>query len=220
MGADLHRAASPSTLFYDRPVRAAVGVLALALLSFSAWRFEVEFLKGWRGLNWLHGYPWAAVPICVFVALSILTVGAEATLVHWRPAAFFTVFVAALGLLSFEIARRWFQEDQSWMSLVGERPPLSHWLFSPLLSVVITAVGVHQGLRRLGLAIAPWTVLLFFAASVLVWPFSLLSIKMVPAHGYGDAIHAVKAGYPAFWINVMLATAAAIAARLGRRRKR
>jgi hypothetical protein len=85
-----------------------VTVAALATASVVAWRLEVELVKGWQGLAWLAGYPWTALPICVFVSFSALApLSASRTLALERRV-MFIVIVAAASWLSFELARTWF----------------------------------------------------------------------------------------------------------------
>ena len=63
---------------------------------------------------------------------------------------------------------------------------------------------------------APWCIALFVAALILVMPASWLSLQLLPAHGYTDEIHAIKAGYPTLWTNLLMGGVAAMATRFGR----
>jgi hypothetical protein len=127
----------------------------------------------------------------------------------------FVGMVAGISWLSFEIARRWFHESPGWLGLAGYPAPLSFWIFSPVLSLVLTSLGLFASIRRVGINVSGWIVPIAFAAVMLVWPLSVVSIKLVPAHGYVDGIHAVKAGYPMFWVNALVAGAVAVSMRLG-----
>jgi hypothetical protein len=190
------------------------------LLSLAAWRLEIECVKGWDGLRWLSGYPWAALPICALVATSIVL--AIAPSVPLRPVRVGIFLAVATGIAwsSFEIARQWFYDDLAWLSLARWRLPPSHWLFSPLLSTALTALGTYLAVRWLLFRIRPWSIALFALAVLLVLPLSVLSLQVFPAHGYRDAIHAIKAGYPMFWINLLMAAATGLAVRFGERPRR
>ena len=48
-------------------------------------------------------------------------------------------------------------------------------------------------------------------------PASWLLLQLLPAHGYTDEIHAIKAGYPTLWTNWLMGAAGAVAAVFGRR---
>ena len=47
-------------------------------------------------------------------------------------------------------------------------------------------------------------------------PASWVLLQLVPAHGYADEIHAIKAGYPTLWTNLLMGAAAAMATRFAR----
>jgi hypothetical protein len=197
-------------------LRAALAVLGLALSSFAIWRVEVECIRGWAGLNWLRGYPWAAIPTCALVAASVLTCVAAVVPVKRGRSLPFVAVATAVVWIAFEIARRWLCEDYGYLVLVGSGVPASHWVVSPLLSVLISVFGIQQGIHRLLRPIAAWTALLFLSAVALVWPLCLLSLQIAPPHGYRDVIHAIKAGHPMFWSNITFGTAAWAAVRHGR----
>jgi hypothetical protein len=52
-------------------VRAAA-VVVLGLVAFGLWLGEMVWVKGWPGLAWLNGYPYAAVGVAALVAFGIL----------------------------------------------------------------------------------------------------------------------------------------------------
>ncbi len=211
--------------------QAAFVVLAFALLSLGIWRGEVEWIKGWAGLNWLAGYPWAALPICVLVAASILvSVVAAAPASAWvenatrgerQISVLFLAIVSAVSWLSFEIARRWFETNPFWGTFT--RPAMTAiagWLAWPIGSIAFCAVAIFLAIDRLLLRLRRWTIALFVAALALVLPASWLLLQLVPAHGYRDSIHSIKAGYPPLWTNLLMGAVAGIAARFGQRRER
>jgi hypothetical protein len=207
--------------------RAGPLVLLFALVSLALWRGEVELIKGWAGLSWLNGYPWAAVPVCVLVAASLLVAVLAAapppaqeairSRGGGRTCVTFLAIATGVGWLSFEIARRWLETSHAW--LMFSPPPLATrigWLIPPVGAITLCAIEIFFAIDRLLLRLHPWCIALFAAALILVIPASWLSLQLVPAHGYTDEIHAIKAGYPTLWTNLLMGGAAAVATRFGR----
>lgn len=207
--------------------RAGLLVLVFGLVSLTLWRGEVELIKGWDGLNWLSGYPWAAVPICALVAASLLV----AVLAASPPAArdairsrgggracvFFFSIATGIAWLSFEIARRWLETSHAW--LMFSPPALVTrlgWAMPAIGSIALCAVGFFFAIDRLLVRLPLVSIALFTVALILILPASWLLLQIVPAHGYTDEIHAIKAGYPTLWTNLLLGAAAAVAVRFGR----
>lgn len=213
---------------FIRAWRAGLLVVAFGLASLALWRGEVELIKGWAGLNWLNGYPRAAVPVCVLVAASVLVAvlaAAPPTVRHdiqsrgvRRTYVTFVAVATVIAGLSFEISRQWLESSHAW--LMFSPPPLStrvSWLLPPVGSIALSAVGFFVAIDRLLLRLRIWTVGLFLVALILVVPASWLLLQVLPAHGYTDPIHAIKAGYPMLWTSLLMGAAAAAAAVFGRR---
>lgn len=196
-----------------RPLGAALAVMLFAVMSFSLWRGEVEYFKGWPGLAWLNGYPWSALPISLLVAASVLTPIEVAAPLSPRRSLMFLLVVGVVGWIAFEVARRWFFADRSWLLLGGLLPTTSDYVFSPLLSIVLAVAGIQQAIHRLLVPVPLWTMVFFLVAILLDVPLSLLSLKLVPAHGATDFYHAIKAGYTMFWVNILLGAASALTMR-------
>lgn len=213
---------------FIRGGRAGVLVLLFGLVSLALWRIEIELIKGWAGLSWLNGYPRAAVPICALVAASVLV----SVLAAAPPAALdavrsrgvgrtcvtFLAIATGVAWLSFEIARRWLETSHAW--LMFSPPPLTTrigWLIPPIGSIALCAVGIFVTIDRLVVRLRAWSIVWFVAALILVMPVSWLLLQLLPAHGYTDEIHAIKAGYPTLWANLLMGVAGAAAARWGRR---
>lgn len=201
--------------------------MSFGLVSLALWRCEVELIKGWAGLNWLHGYPWAAIPVCALVAASVLIAVLAAAPPPAREAirsrgvgrtcATFVAFATGNAWLSFEIARRWLETSRAW--LMFSPPPFVArigWLLPAVGSIALCAVGFFLAIDRLLLRLRPRCIALFAVALILVMPASWLLLQLLPAHGYTDEIHAIKAGYPTLWTNLLMGGAAVVAARFGR----
>lgn len=208
--------------------RAGLLVLGFGAVSLALWRSEIELIKGWAGLNWLNGYPRAAVPICVLVAASVLVAVVAAMQPGARDAVrargvartygTFVAVAAGIAWVSFEIARQWLRTSHAW--LMFSPPPLTTrigWLIPPVASIALCAAGIFVTVDRLLLRLRIWSVALFAAALILAMPASWLLLQLLPAHGYTDEIHAIKAGYPTLWTTILMGAAGAAAARFGRR---
>jgi len=200
-------------------------IVGLGLLAVALWLTEVLWIKGWQGLRWLEGYPWAAVPVCLLVALGALIAIRGETVRPVRRPASFVVAVGITSWTSFEIAR---------VSLIALHTP--NWLFldpglhalalrisvlSPLmrlaLALALASVGVYVSVRFFLRPMSRWTILYLAAALLLVIPASLLTIRVVPAiNGTTDYLHAVKMGYPTFWTVVLVGAAVALGCRATR----
>lgn len=212
---------------HNRMFRIVVPAM-LGLVSIGAWLFEVFVIKGWAGLNWLRGYPFAAL---VGIAASALATGFAAkyaldTRRHpsagAAPFGGFVLGASLAAFVSFEVAREAIynlhSRSAAWLSLSGE-PGLARsfyitqWLLILGAGLITTSV-FTLGIRRLLVAIAWWTALLFAVALLLVMPLSVALIQVIQAPGgQTDYVHAVKMGYPMFFTPILLAVATHIAVR-------
>jgi hypothetical protein len=133
--------------------RAGALVLLFGLVSLALWRGEVELIKGWAGLSWLNGYPWAAVPVCALVEGSVLVTILAAAPPAAREAiqsrgvgrtcVTFLAIATGIAWLSFEIARQWLEISHAW--LMFSPPPLATrigWLLPAVGSIALCSVGL------------------------------------------------------------------------------
>lgn len=199
------------------PPYAALAVLFLSSLSLGCWLLEVIVVKGWEGLNWLRGFPLAACPVCVCVSLSILIPVLREARPSARRAAAFIILATALSLTSFVITMNWFLT----MRWPGVHTSLAGIIISPILSVFLSAVGLHLLTRALLFKISHLNIALIAVALLLVNALSFVTIQVIPSmHGHKDFIHAIKMGYPTFWVNILLAASTELALRLTARGRR
>lgn len=176
-------------------------------------------MKGWAGLNWLGGYPWAAVPVCLAIALAAW-IGAGSRKQE-SAVRFIAFLVLAWGLLlaCFELAKAslfalaspgflLYQPDLLRQgSLLDRFRELSLLLGVPL-AILLASLGLFLISRLFLPRMSWWTVLLLLLGLVLIIPASLATIRFLPAiNGQTDDIHAIKMGYPAFWAVVLVGTA-------------
>jgi hypothetical protein len=194
-------------------------VVLLAFLAFGSWHGEVRLVKGWEGLAWLDGYPWAAVPVCLAIALAAW-IGADQK--TRRPAIRVLAFLLVswgLLLLCFEIAKAslfalhsvgflfYFPEMLKQGSLWDMLYELGLFLGVPL-AVILTSVGLYWAIYLFLQRISQWTLLFLILGLILIMPASLATCHVLSAIDYRtDYFHAVKMGYPAFWAVVLVGAA-------------
>jgi len=200
-----------------------LAIVALGLLAAGLWLAEVLRVKGWEGLRWLGGYPWAAVPTCLFVALAALIAArGEAVRPAFRHAGF-VIAVWATSWVSFEVSRVGLiaLHTPSLVDFVSVTLWMKLALLDPLIrlvcAVALAVMGIYLGVRFLLRPISRWTILYLAVALLLVVPACLLTIRVVPAvNGATDYLHAVTMGYPTFWTVVLVAAAVALGRRVTR----
>jgi len=176
-------------------------------------------VKGWAGLNWLGGYPCAAVPVCLAIALAAwIGAGSRKQESAVRFIAF-QVLAWGLLLLCFELARSslyalhtvgflWFFPDLLKQgSLWNRLYNLGLFLGIPL-AVLLASVGLFWAVCLFHQRISQWTLLFLILGLILIMPASLATCHVLSAIDYRmDYFHAVKIGYPAFWAVVLVGTA-------------
>lgn len=196
-------------------------ILMLAVGAVVLWLLELVYIIGWSGLRWVEQNPLSTHAIGGLLGVAM---GMSATWEkksanggrRWRLG-LFVGCVWGLSMMCLELAR------------VG---------ISQLYSVgVSTRLNPLLGLHGIGIFLVPFSILVFAAgASILLrtlfgfpWirscgslvlgltaviPASLLTIKFIPAlDGSTDFIHAIKMGYPAFWVIIFSSTAELASAR-------
>jgi hypothetical protein len=186
-------------------------LLAAAFASWGLWLGEVVWLKGWAGIAWLSGFNWSAIPIAAIVAVACSY--AVSFNAPGRGRRNFVALAFALALVAFIFAR------------AAGVEVLSSWGPNPLgllaigvivLMGIAVAAGFTAAASRWLAQLHWWTAALVLLALLLVIPLSFATIKVFPAlNGSVDQVHAIKMGYPPFWVALLLP----LALRLGRRRK-
>jgi hypothetical protein len=176
-------------------------------------------VKGWEGLNWLSGYPWAAVPVCLAITLAAwIGAGSRKRESGGRFIAFL-ILAWGLLLLCFELAKAslyilhsvgflWYFPDLLKQgSLWSRLHDLGLFLGIPL-AVLLTSVGLYWAVCLFHQRISRWTLLILILGLILIMPASLATCHVLSAVDYRtDYFHAVKMGYPAFWAVVLVGAA-------------
>jgi len=176
-------------------------------------------VKGWEGLNWLTGYPWAAVPVCLAIALAAwIGAGSRKRVSAVRFIAFL-ILAWGLLLLCFELARSSLYTLHS-VGFLLYLPDLlkqgSLWnrlydlvlLLGIPLAVLLAGPGLFLAIRLFLQRISQWTLLFLILGLILIVPASLATCHVLSAIDYRtDYFHAVKMGYPAFWAVVLVGAA-------------
>lgn len=200
-----------ATKFSLRPAITIGFVVLLALVAWATWFYEVVAVKKWDGLNWLIGFPHAAVVgvVCVAAAMLLVQIARGARPSWWKGAAF-VVITAALSLLAFSVAREALYLIHGRMLLLRTTYDVALRNFSVAMLLITGALALFVVLaaRVLIARITLASALYFVAAIALVMPASLMTIHLFPAlNGHTDYLHAVKMGYPLFWTVVLFAIA-------------
>ncbi len=187
----------------SRPLQVAA-IVGLGLIGAASWRFEVEHVVGWNSLQWIYRWPRASCVVSLSVAIALLVTTSRLRVVPISRRAWYLLFVTALGLLAFAIARNGHLETARYALHTG-----SGLLFRFSAEVggawVLAAFGVSLlGRHCLGLPSRP-SGPAYSLAIALVPLFSVATIHLLPApNGATDYVHAVKVGYPAFWTPVLM----------------
>lgn len=176
-------------------------------------------MKGWEGLNWLGGYPWAAVPVCLAIALAAWIGAGSRKRGNAVQLIAFPILAWGLLLACFELARASLFALHS-MGFLLYLPDLlkqgSLWnrlynlgLFLGIpLAVLLTSVGLYWAVCLFHQRISQWTLLFLILGLILIMPASLATCHVLSAIDYRtDYFHAIKMGYPAFWAVVLVGAA-------------
>lgn len=178
--------------------------VGLAATAWSLWMAEVVLLAGWEGLAWLERFQWAALPACVCAATAWLV-----ALRPGRPPAA-ALTIAALGALGGFVLGRHALYHLGSIGFMLSYGPQGVWIVAgwALLALVVSTGGLTMAARRIDLHLPVRALGALVAAQLLALPMAWLTITIVPAlNGSRDGIHAIKMGYPVFWVVVLCSAA-------------
>jgi hypothetical protein len=123
----------------------------------------------------------------------------------------FIAFGTSLSVLCFAITRNWLLQERWPMGGVS----VADIALSPLLSILLASVGFHMFTRWTLVPISHWSIVLIAVALLVTPVLSMATVQVLPAlHGQTDLVHAVKMGYPTFWVTILLPAATELALRL------
>jgi len=183
-------------------------IIIAAIFNISFWLFEIVVIKKWASLNWLKPPLYAPYAIALLTTIAYLA----PIQLHYRASRF--NWLKAVGGLYFFSLAEFYAGKQLCYALYSR-----YWIITKIdLAIGCIAIGLlftglavacyfsSRQLKR-GISYKP-----IFANATLffcVIPLSLLSVKLIPGYGAGSGwIDAVKMGYPAFWITILLGVAA------------
>ena len=183
-------------------------ILIAAILNISFWLFEILVIKKWASLNWLKPplyAPYAIVLLTTLAYLAPIQLHYRASRINW--------LISVGGLYLFSLAE--FHAGKQLCYALYSR----YWIITKIdLAIGCTAIGLlFSGLaaacafssRQLNRKISYKPIFVNAVLFICVIPLSLLSIKLIPGFGAGSGwIDAVKMGYPAFWITILIGVAA------------
>ena len=183
-------------------------IIIAAILNISIWLFEIVVIKKWASLNWLKPPLYAPYAIALLTTIAYLA----PIQLHYR-ASRMKQLISGAGLYFFSLTE-FYAGKQLCYALYSR-----FWIITKIdLAIGCMAIGLlFAGLaaacflssrhlnREISRKFIPTNIVLF----ICVIPLSLLSIKLIPGYGAGSGwIDAVKMGYPAFWITILLGVAA------------
>jgi hypothetical protein len=181
-------------------MRLSLHILAAAFLAWGLWLAEIFLVKGWFSLEWLNGFNWSAIPICMVIAascaFSVPPVQASHGQASQRPA-LFSALAAAMFLAAFAASRAALDDIfSSWQAA----PPSLGSLLQLILSGAAVSVALPLSARWLIAPVRTGAAFAIAAVLLLAMPASALAIWLFPAPtGQTDTLHAIKMGYPVFW---------------------
>jgi hypothetical protein len=187
------------------PIR-FVAVAAAALLAFSFWRAEIVWMKGgWYRLEWLEGFNWAAIPICVLIA-GVCALYVKPTYDEPRRLSF-VLWASGMFLVAFAISRQEIFDSFSVWPFGS-----AIWLvYAPWLGIILCAVIVSGGLawltNRFLAPVHDWISVGLVGALILILPISCATIGIAPEFpgpGIDPFTESIKRGHPAFWTALLI----------------
>ncbi len=192
-----------------------IGFLALliagALAAWALWLAELFHVKGVTGPAWAESFSWSALPICAVIAAA-----SSYLVTPSAPRRQRLLFIATTFALSFAafVAARWAFIDMFTRRRGFIPGPLNTsvlWLAS-----LILAGGLAAAADRWLAPLWIWAVALISIALFLVLPLSVAMVEVLPdmLEGSMNEKNVFKAGYPVFWIALLLP----FSLRLGRKR--
>jgi hypothetical protein len=188
------------------PIR-FVAVAAAALLAFGFWRAEIVWMNGgWYSLEWLEGFNWAAVPICVLIAgVCAFCVNPTYDEPKRLP---FVLLASGMFFVAFAISRQQIFDSFSVWSVTT----VAMWLvYGSLLGIILCAVIVSAGLtwltNRFLAPVHDWISVWLVGTLILILPISCATIRIAPEYpgvGVDSFTESIKRGYPAFWTALLV----------------
>jgi hypothetical protein len=175
----------------------------LAILSQAIWLFEIKVKIGWVGTTWLKRDLLSPFLVCLFGAMAYITP-------FWvRYRKLDTRLI--LTLLTFYMINLscYFLSDIFFKGFQLNPTPLLQLL--RLFVFILFTVGYYYVTQELIMPIQKRYATLFAACILLMYVLSLGSIHVFKGFGSGmQWVDAVKMGYPAFWINILLGISGSI----------
>ncbi len=177
--------------------RAGIVVVAAAL-AWGIWCAGIAWFNGWEGLNWLWGFQWGAVPVCVVIAAaSAVAVTRDHDAVRLS---IFILLASGLCLGAFAAARaELYTLFSRALEPVGAGPHIRLALYG-----IAVAAGLTWLTLRLLTPLAWWTALCLAGALLLALPLALATVAVFPGERHSDFFNAIRLGYPVLWTALLV----------------
>jgi hypothetical protein len=183
-------------------------IAAAAVLAWSLWCAGIAWFNGWDGLNWLRGFHWGAIPVCVVIAAA----SAVAVAQNCEPArvSLFVILASAMCFAAFAAGRaELYQMFGSVYFTTDATPPVRLALYAIAVSVSLPWLA--------GRLLAPLhrsAALLAIGALTLAVLLAALTVAFFAGERHADPYNAIRLGYPVFWTALLLPAALWIGAGL------
>ncbi len=187
-------------------------IAAAAALAWGLWCASITWFHGWDGLDWLQGFHWGAIPVCIAVAAACAVAVAR----NYEPArlSLFVILASVLCFAAFAAGRDELYQMFGGMDFVAfAGRPLRRVLYAaaPPLRLALYAIAVSVSLpwlaSRLLAPLHGWTALLAMVALVLAVLLAAVTVTCFPGERHADLYNAIRLGYPVFWIALLLPAA-------------
>jgi hypothetical protein len=201
-----------------------LSILLPAVCANLIWIAILHLYVGWAGLRWMELDWLLSYPMIPFLAFAILLNSPDpvASLRH-KPIRTLAGMVGlfAGGWVAYDFGKQGVIRLQ-YYGYVSRIPGLGEANLHPL--VFLSCAGLILSLAQfIAAPRAPWppyrrALAYFFLGNALSLPCAYLTIRFIPALNHSrDFIHAVKMGYPAFWLVLFCGLATRLSYGLGRR---
>ncbi len=181
---------------------ARIGAISTAaVLALCLWRAGIAWFNGGEGLAWLDGFQWGAIPVCAVIAAACAT----AVVARDRDPVRLALFMLLTWAVCFSAfaAGRGELYEMFGGSLVADATPAIRLL----LYAVAVSVSLPWLASRLLAPLHWWTALLCLGALPLADFLAYLTVAYFPDGRHSDEFNAIRLGYPAFWIALLLPAA-------------
>ena len=180
-------------------------VFLLATLSLGLWLGEVVFLKQWASLHWIRKEMYSVYPICLIVVFSTLLPIIVRYGIDIKRLLIAISLMFVISIYSFTLARGGIFTLHGKLAFLDFDPNFYYMMRKLISAFLLTIFGFHFVINTFLIRMSYWNILFNAVSLILLIPTSLVTILVLPSiNGHQDYIHAVKMGYPMFWLVISM----------------